>query len=145
MKAERILFATDFSHCGDEAMALATSLARDTGATILIVHVEEPPAAYGSGHMYYGDPGPTQKELTGMLHRVVPTDPSVPREHHLVMGAPAATLVEFAEKHKVDVIVLGTHGRSGLFRILMGSVAEHVIRHARCPVVTVRHPKHADE
>lgn len=68
-----------------------------------------------------------------------------PTFHTVVMGAPAAALVEFAEKHKVDMIVLGTYGRSGLFRILMGSVAEHVVRHARCPVVTVRHPRQADE
>lgn len=144
MKAERILFATDFSHCGDEAMAIATSLARDTGATIHIVHVEEPPMAYGNGHMYYGKPGPTQAELSELLHKVVPTDPAVPNEHHLIMGDPATALVEFAEKNNVDAIVLGTHGRSGIFRLLMGSVAEHVVRHAKCPVVTVRHPRDTD-
>ncbi len=147
MKLQKILFPTDFSHCGDEALELATTLARDTGARLLIVHVEEPPMAYGAGHMYYGPTEPTEKQLSEMLHKVVPKDPKVPYEHHLLLGTPAHEIVAFAEAESVDFIVIGTHGRSGLFRVLMGSVAESVVRHAKCPVATVKHPKHklADE
>ena len=58
MHLKKILFPTDFSHTGDAALALATSMARDTGATLLIIHVEEPPMAYGGGEMYYGVPEP---------------------------------------------------------------------------------------
>ncbi len=63
MKAKKIIFPTDFSHCGDAALKMATSLARDSGATLLIVHVEEPPVAYGGGEMYYGVPDPASEDL----------------------------------------------------------------------------------
>lgn len=142
MKLTKILFPTDFSHCGDEALQLATTLARDSGARLLIAHVEEPPMAYGSGHMYYGPMEPTRPQLSEMLHKVVPTDSNVPYEHHLLMGSPAHEIVSFAEAEGVDLIVIGTHGRTGLFHVLMGSVAESVVRHANCPVTTFKHPKH---
>ncbi len=145
MKLKKILFPTDFSHCGDEALELATSLARDAGAQILILHVEEPPIAYGTGHMYYGSQDPTQEQLSQMLHKVVPVDPQVPYEHHLLLGDPAKEIVAFAEAEAVDLIVLGTHGRTGLFRAFMGSVAESVVRHANCPVATFKHPRHTHD
>ncbi|MEO8499029.1 MAG: universal stress protein, partial [Planctomycetota bacterium] len=77
-----------------------------------------------------------------MLDKIVPSDPTVPCEHLLLLGDPAHQLVELANKQSVDLIVIGTHGRTGLFRALMGSVAESVVRHATCPVITVKHPKH---
>ena len=61
MKLTKILFSTDFSHTGDAALALATMLARDTGAKLLIVHVEEPPVAYGGGELTTACPNPTRK------------------------------------------------------------------------------------
>ncbi|MCA9143942.1 MAG: universal stress protein [Planctomycetaceae bacterium] len=141
MKATKILFPTDFSHTGDAALALATSLARDTGATLLIVHVEEPPTAYGGGELYYGIPEPATEDLRKMLHKVEPTDPAVPYEHRLVTGDPANAVVRLAEEEGVDMIVLGTHGRTGLSRLLMGSVAEAIVRRAKCPVLSYRKPE----
>jgi len=70
----------------------------------------------------------------------VPSDPSVSFEHKLLAGDPAAAIVEAADQENVDLIVLGTHGRTGLTRLLMGSVAENVVRKAKCPVLTVKHP-----
>jgi len=61
-------------------------------------------------------------------------------EHKLLVGDPASAIVEAAEEENVDLIVLGTHGRTGLTRLLMGSVAENVVRKAKCPVLTVKHP-----
>jgi nucleotide-binding universal stress UspA family protein len=139
MKANKILFPTDFSHTGDEALAMAASLARDTGAKLLILHVEEPPLAYGSGEMYYGIPEPASADLQRMLQNVVPADPDVPYEHHLITGEPAGAITRFAETKSVDMIVMGTHGRTGLSRLLMGSVAEAVVRRAQCPVITYKH------
>jgi nucleotide-binding universal stress UspA family protein len=148
MKAKKILFPTDFSHTSDAALGLATSLARDSGATLLIVHVEEPPTAYGGGELYYGMPEPVTEDLRKMLLKVVPTDPDVPAEHRLVTGEPASALVKLAKDEAVDLIVMGTHGRSGLSRLLMGSVAEAVVRRAPCPVLTYKqgaeHPSMAD-
>jgi len=141
MKARKLLFPTDYSTCGDEALEMAASLARDTGATLLVVHVEEPPLAYGSGEMYYGEPEPDNEELMRMLKEVVPRDLHVPCEHRLVTGEPAQAIVDLAEREGVDMIVMGTHGRTGLSRLLMGSVAEAVVRRAACPVLTVKHPR----
>jgi nucleotide-binding universal stress UspA family protein len=140
MQAKKIIFPTDFSHCGDAALAHATSLARDTGATLLIVHVEEPPVAYGGGEMYYGVPEPATNDLKEMLAKVKPTDESVPYEHHLIVGDPASAITRLAEDENADMIVMGTHGRTGLSRLLMGSVAESVVRHASCPVFTYKEP-----
>ena len=140
MKANKILFPSDFSHTGDAALELATSLARDTGATLLIAHVEEPPLAYGGGELYYGLPEPATGDLRRMLENIKPTDPTVQFEHRLVTGEPAAAIVELADDENVDMIVIGTHGRSGISRLLMGSVAEVVGRRANCPVLSYRQP-----
>lgn len=142
MNAKKILFPTDFSHTGDAAMEMATSLARDSGAKLLIVHVEEPPVAYGGGEMYYGIPDPATEDLKKMLEEVKPSDPSVPYEHRLVTGDPPNAISRLAEEEEVDMIVLGTHGRTGFSRMLMGSVAEAVVRRANCPVLTYKQPSH---
>lgn len=138
MKAKTILFPTDFSHTGDSALEMATALARDTGAKLLFVHVEEPPVAYGGGEMYYGMPEPAYDEIKRMLHEIVPKDPNVPFDHRLVTGDPPSAIVRVAEEENVDLIVMGTHGRTGLSRLLMGSVAEAVVRRAPCPVITYK-------
>lgn len=140
MKAKTILFPTDFSHTGDAAMELATMLARDSGASLLIVHVEEPPLAYGGGELYYGIPEPATEDLKKMLVDVKPSDPQVSYEHRLITGDPASSMVKLAEEEGVDMIVLGTHGRTGILRLLMGSVAEAVVRRAKCPVLTFKQP-----
>jgi universal stress protein A len=140
MTVRKILFPTDFSHTGDAALALATSLARERGASLLIVHVEEPPAAYGAGEMYYGMPDPVTEDLRKMLKEVAPADASVPVEHRLLTGDPAHAIARLAKEEGVELIVMGTHGRTGLMRLLMGSVAEAVVRRAPCPVLTLRQP-----
>lgn len=138
MDIKRILFPTDLSNVTDGAMALAVSLARDNHAALLIVHVEEPPVAYGGGEMYYGELGPTRQKLRSMLEAIRPADDSVVCEHHLVPGEPASAIVDFAKEMNVDLIVMGTHGRTGIKRVLMGSVAEAVVRNAPCPVLTYK-------
>lgn len=138
MKASKIVFPTDFSHTGDSALALASLLARETGATLLIVHVEEPPVAYAGGEMYYGVPEPAYEEIERMLRAVLPTYPDVKHEHRLITGDPSSAIVRLAEEENADMIVMGTHGRTGLRRLLMGSVAEAVVRRASCPVLTFK-------
>jgi nucleotide-binding universal stress UspA family protein len=138
MNANKILFPTDFSTAGHTALEMATSLARDRGATLVIMHVEEPPMAYGGGELYYGIDEPDKEELKRMLSEVLPTDPAVAYEHRLMIGSPAHAILELAERENVALIVMATHGRTGLFRVLMGSVAEEVVRKAKCPVLTVK-------
>jgi len=138
MHAKKILFATDFSTLSDAALNHATSLAKDMGAKLIIVHIEEPPEAYGGGEMYYGVFDPDTPALDKMLKAVVPSDPAVPFEHRMVMGDPAGEIVALATEEKADLIVMGTHGRTGLRHLLMGSVAESVVRRAPCPVFTFK-------
>lgn len=140
MSERKILFPTDFSHTGDAALDLATSLARERGAKLLIVHVEEPPAAYGAGEMYYGMPDPVTDDLRRMLEQVGPADPQVTCQRRLITGDPATAIANLAKEEGVELIVMGTHGRTGLMRLLMGSVAEAVVRRAPCPVLTLRQP-----
>lgn len=138
MTTRKIVYPTDFSTAGQTALEMATSLARDRGAMLVIVHVEEPPMAYGGGELYYGVQEPDRTELEKMLRAVVPTDPAVPYEHRLAIGGPAEGILHAAENANAEMIVMSTHGRTGLTRMLMGSVAEEVVRKAKCPVLTVK-------
>lgn len=138
MNVPKILFPTDFSTLSQAALDTATVLARDRGAKLLIVHVQEPPVAYGGGELYYGIEEPNHRDLQRMLQEVLPNDPVVGYEHRLIAGIPAEAIVELAKAEAVDMIVMTTHGRTGLIRMLMGSVAEAVVRKATCPVLTVK-------
>jgi nucleotide-binding universal stress UspA family protein len=138
MHARSILFPTDFSAASHDALSWATSLARDSGATMTIVHVEEPPMAYGGGELYLDVQENDREDLRKNLTNVMPLDPDVHFEHKLMVGDPATAIVELANEMHADLIVMGTHGRTGLTRLLMGSVAEAVVRRAPCPVLTVK-------
>ena len=138
MSAKTILFPTDFSTASDAALVHAEALARQSGARLLIVHVEEPPLAYGGGELYYGLPQPDSERILKMLEDVRPKDPAVPFAHRITMGDPAGEIVRIAADEKAEMIVLGTHGRTGMVRLLMGSVAEAIVRRAPCPVLVYR-------
>ena len=136
MQIQTILFPTDFSPASEAALDYAISLARDANARLLLLHVAEPLPVYGDVP-YYGVAEPDKTELERRLH-AVPVDPRVQVERHLVVGdAPEQILAE-AAKEEADMIVMGTHGRTGLMRLLMGSVAERVVRSAICPVLAVK-------
>ena len=141
MKLRKVIFPTDFSPLSQQALHYATALARDTGATLLITHVEEDPLAYGAGEGFVAVPQWTTEAIKNRLESVVPPDPRVEHEHRLLMGDPASMIVQLAQEEKADLIVMGTHGRSGLSRLLMGSVAEQVVRQAPCPVLTIKQPQ----
>jgi nucleotide-binding universal stress UspA family protein len=82
-----------------------------------------------------------QEELTEKLHKMQAEGAKVPVEHQLLfVGDPAEEILRVAQAVKADLVVLGTHGRTGLGRLLMGSVAEQIVRRAPCPVVTVKVP-----
>jgi nucleotide-binding universal stress UspA family protein len=136
---KKILFPTDFSHTGDAALELAESLARDSGAELLIVHVEEEPMSY-AGDMYYGEEEPASDALEAMLKKIVPKDSNVPYKHISLTGDPASGIVTLARDEGVDSIVLGSQGRSALSKAILGSVAEQVIQAASCAVITYSKP-----
>jgi universal stress protein A len=142
MNVKKVLFPTDFSHTGDAALALATTLAKEGNGRLIIAHAQEAPLAYGGGEMYYGMPEPSTDELLNLLHAIKPTDSSIPVEYRLVLGDPAEAIVRLADEEDIELIVLGSHGRTGFSRILMGSVAESIVRKAHCPVLVYKQPAH---
>jgi nucleotide-binding universal stress UspA family protein len=128
LNIKTILHPTDFSDAADAAFHLACSLARDHGSHIEILHVVTPvTVAYTEGVML----PPTED--------IKPTE-SIDVTRHLVEGDPAAEILRVARETNADLIVMGTHGRRGLTRLLMGSAAEEVVRKASCPVLTVKVP-----
>jgi nucleotide-binding universal stress UspA family protein len=140
MKMKKIIFPTDFSRTGDAALEYAATLAQERGAQLLLVHAQEEPSAYVGGGMYYGIPEPTAEELFSMLRDVHPVNSSVPCEYRLLQGNPAEAVVECASTEQVDLIVLGSTGRTGFSRMLLGSVAEEIVRKSPCPVLVCKHP-----
>ena len=135
-----ILFPTDLSLASLAALDTAVSLARDRGGALVVAYCQEEPIAYGGGEFAYGVPVPDDAELEALLDEVVHKVTGVPCQKRLLRGVPWRTIIGLAEKESAELIVMGTHGRTGLMRLLMGSVAEAVVRHAPCPVLTVRQP-----
>jgi universal stress protein A len=145
MKTQRILCPTDFSHFTDAALSYASSLAAESGATLYIAHVDEfreAGAALGEPAFAYSSPlmVADRSDVRRQLGQVQPTLSHVTFEHRYLEGEPVREIVAFAERERVDLIVMGSHGRTGLSRLLMGSVAEGVARRATCPVLIVKQP-----
>lgn len=134
-KIKRILIATDFTDYSKEAFNDAVRLARQLKATLLLTHVIEMvnfPQGIPVRHFEMN----LMQKLDRMAHPA--------REHgllvetHLLKGDPAAEIVEAAENLQCDLIIMGTHGRTGMARFLLGSVTEHVLRISPVPVLAVR-------
>lgn len=138
MQFKKIIVPVDFSRAANAGVELAANVAKDSGARLLIVHVQEPPEAYNSGVMYYGIAEPTAEELMKMLTDIVPGNPSIAYEHRLIQGDPADAIVRLVREEEADLIVLSSSGRTGLTRVLMGSVAEVIVRKAPCPVLVCK-------
>jgi universal stress protein A len=139
MSTKKFLFPTDLSELSTAALEYAAALARDSQGELLIVHIEEPGAVYViEGTDHYGAAMPGSNEVRKLLEAVKPKDASIRCRHQLLHGNPADEIVRLAQEEKVDAIVMATHGRTGLTHMLMGSVAEAVVRGAGCPVLTFK-------
>jgi nucleotide-binding universal stress UspA family protein len=137
---QTILHPTDFSDHSDFAFRLACALARDYGARLVLLHVAaQPVIVYGEG-VVPPDPEEYLEALKKKLFALEVLDPSVRAERRLKEGDPVTEILAEARETNADLVVMGTHGRTGLGRLLMGSVAEQVVRKASCPVLTVRTP-----
>lgn len=135
-----VLHPTDFSELSQPAFELACALARDYAARLVVLHVAGLPPLLPVEGMLMPTPVDEAESARGRLEAVRPTDPRVQVRHRLAVGDPAGEILAAATDEEADLIVLGTHGRGGLSRALMGSVAEAVQRAAPCPVLTVRGP-----
>jgi nucleotide-binding universal stress UspA family protein len=137
---KNILYATDCSGHSKFAFQLACSLARDFGARLVMLHVTDPPVGLYGDCVLYREPPGYLDPLRKQLQRLGPRDPSIHVEHRVEEGDAATEILRLAEETRADLIVMGTHGRTGLRRFIAGSVAEQVVRRAPCPVLTVKQP-----
>jgi len=140
MAAKRtILHPTDFSANSSQAFDVAVELARNRGAKLVVMHVAPRPLTTLGGAEAIP---PSSDELAlgeakATLAKFRPVE-GVQLETKLEVGEAAPSIVRFARDAGCELIVMGTHGRGGLERLILGSVAEHVLRQAPCPVLTVR-------
>jgi nucleotide-binding universal stress UspA family protein len=139
LKIRKILHPTDLSENSRAALEVASALARDYKAELFVVHVNKPAPIYAPDGIAMAVPIEEPLALRGRLAQVRPADSTVKCQHRLLEGDPADEILKVAGVENVDMIVMGTHGATGLTRLLMGSVAENVLRKAPCPVLTVRH------
>jgi nucleotide-binding universal stress UspA family protein len=146
---KNVLVATDFSEPSEAALLYGRELAARFGATLHLLHVA-PSVLIGklAAENYFASAPEIQKEVEDdarrQLHQIlVDTDGSGPASIPVVLtgSSPALAILEYAKGHEIDIIVMGTHGRGALAHLVMGSVAERVVRLAPCPVLTVRHPE----
>jgi universal stress protein A len=143
LEIKTILCGTDFSDGSKLALEYASTLAMAVGAKLLISHVDDVTPGVTIGHVGYGyipEVDKIAEEQLTVLKQILPTVPGVEYEHRFARGDADVELLRIADEEDVDLIVIGTHGRTGLPRVLMGSIAEAVVRKASCPVLTVKQP-----
>lgn len=147
---EKILVPVDFSEGGQPALTFATMMARTFRASIDLLHIWQPPplipfpvvvvpSSGESTPMHLEELARTNAgaQMKALVERL--RDQGVAEVHSRVgVGSPAYEIVEIAELGHFDLIVMGTHGRTGVAHAVLGSVAEKVVRRAKCPVLTVR-------
>ena len=130
-----ILHPTDFSPLAYHAFDVACALAHDYKARLVLLHVHEPPVPVGE--LVPIEPPDYRESLLRDLQELKPAPP-IEAEYRLEEGSVIEGILRAANETKCDLIVVGTHGRSGLGRMLLGSVAESVLREAPCLVLTVK-------
>lgn len=140
MNIKRVLFPTDLSDCSLAALDYASDLAATCAAELHILYVDDlrdltALAAYSCPSFVASS---ARIELKERLEAIKPRLANVPCEYHFVEGVPADEICNWAESESKDLIVMSSHGRSGLSRVLLGSVAEKVLRSAKCPVLVVK-------
>jgi nucleotide-binding universal stress UspA family protein len=144
VRVTRIVVPVDFSDCSLEAMEYAVQAARQFAAAVTILHVIEP-ASYGLDFTinHAGDAEKAAAALGRRLDEFVTLckGQGIEAERRLRSGAPGAVIPSVAQESGADLIVMGTHGRRGFSHLVSGSVAEAVLRHAPCPVLTVKSPR----
>jgi universal stress protein A len=134
----KILVPVDLSPVSQSVVDWAASLAKGRGASLVVLNVQEPVVDGLVGEVYLPVPikeNPITRRLLLALH---PADKSVPVEHRTATGVACEQICQAAREEDADLIVMGSHGRTGLSRLLVGSVAESVMRHACCPVMIIK-------
>jgi nucleotide-binding universal stress UspA family protein len=140
---KRILVPTDFSETSAAALRYAIALARRFAARVHILNVSDYPGIADEAEYPIGVFEMMQNAAHDHLRRLL-TEQDVEElqpDCATRIGLPAEEIIRYAHEHAIDLIVMGTHGREGVMRVVLGSVAETVVRRAPCPVLTVHHPE----
>jgi len=142
---KRVLHATDFSKASARALQEAVKLAKENSARLLVVHVIEPTpyvagGEFGGAEIYMKLEDATKRNAQSSMSRLMQRlkKLKIKAESLLLRGAAHEQIVKAAKSKKADMIVIGTHGRTGLSKLFLGSVAGKVVSLATCPVMTVR-------
>jgi nucleotide-binding universal stress UspA family protein len=142
-----VLVPTDFSECSEAAVRYGRALAQAFGASLHLLHVVQDP--YRQAWAAEGFAAPVtdlvdqwEKQARARLEEIAAQCTPVATTFDARIGSPFSDIAAYASEKNVDLIVIGTHGRGPLGHMLLGSVAERVVRRAPCPVLTVRHPQH---
>lgn len=143
MNVKNILCPVDFSESNERALAYASALAKENDAELHIVYAYEEPLAYTEGGFGGYVPPADMAPDKARLETVAPK-PGVRFRRAFLIGTPSTVLLEYVSAKDIDLIVMGTHGRTGIGRLLMGSVAEAIVRKAPCPVLTLKAPDAKD-
>lgn len=143
---KRILVPTDFSEQGRTALTYAVAFADTFGAAVELLHVLEPmPPGALMSYVAVDDLRKSMRDQAEQQMEVLHAeweDYAFPVKRTIVEGQPFVEIIKHAKTGKADMIILGTHGRGAVAHMLLGSVAEKVVRKAPCPVLTVRDPAH---
>jgi nucleotide-binding universal stress UspA family protein len=145
-KPRQILVPTDFSEAADAAKAYATVLAEAFGAALHVLHVIPDPLAMGWGVDAAYLPqllDRTERKVKEQLNEALTPEERTKFNVQVAVdtGSPVDSIVNYAEKHGIDLIVMGTQGRGTVERMWVGSVTQGVMRRAACPVVSVQQPR----
>jgi nucleotide-binding universal stress UspA family protein len=145
---KKILVPTDFSECSAAAVNYGRAMASVFGATLHLLHVVQDP--YTQPWAAEAFPAPLgdlleqwEQQAEARLKEQIPVAELGSAVIATVIGSPFYEIIRYADEQKIDLIVIGTHGRGPLGHMLLGSVAEKVVRKAPCPVLTVRHASQA--
>jgi universal stress protein A len=141
----KILYATDYSKASARALDEAIALAKQNGAELLVLHVIDPVPAYvagediGGAELYMKLEQTTQQDAETSMNKLMEKlrKLKVNAKSLLLRGTPPEQIVRTAKNRRANLIVIGTHGRTGLSKLLMGSVANKVVSTAHCPVLSV--------
>jgi nucleotide-binding universal stress UspA family protein len=142
---KKILCPVDYSVCSNEALRLAVSIAQKDKAQLLLIHVIDIRMYGHEAPLSFEVPRPSEETLKKVKAELADNvlkqaKGKIEVETIVTMGIPAVEIINTAREKGVDLIVMGTHGRTGIAHVVIGSVAENVVRKAPCPVLTVRHP-----
>ena len=149
IKIKKVLFPTDFSDCARHAMGYALAFAEEYKAKLFVLHVvpdvhvipSDMKALSATLSKLYGE---LECDANERIKKLIPTrfHEKIMVENIVIRGVPFLEIIKTAKKHETDLIVISTHGWTGLKQAIFGSTAEKVVRKSPCPVLTIRYPEH---